>query len=190
MTVDTRKVFAEYLAQKKATDDGARGKAFEVAIRKFLQPTSKRVGVTYAHASYGDLRLKMGDKYIKVEVKSACGELATISAEDFELDASANGILPKADIIIYCPEVADNIQMEEQSFVFTRNEFIDMVNSYGGRGSILRTKYASREQGYRISFQSFRAETRPKASKPIADHIWDCCYNQPTVADWIESVRG
>ena len=186
----TLEIFADYLNQKKASDDGAVGKAFEVAIRKFLQPTSKREGVTHAYASYGDIRLKMGNKWAKVEVKSACGELATISAEQFELDASANNILPKADYVIYCPEVCQTMNMEEQAFVFTRDEFVAMVNSYGGRGAILRTKYASREQGYRISFQSFRAETRPKASKPIADHIWDCCYNQPTVKEWMESVRG
>ena len=187
--MNTLQIYHDFLVKKKVTDDGAKGKAFEVAIRKFIQPTSKREGVTHANASYGDMRLKLDGSWVKVEIKTACGELATIECDD-ESAITFSAILPKADYVIYCPEINDNIPMEQQGFVFTRDEFLEMIASYSGRGAILRTKPASRDAGFRISFQSFRADSRPKASAPIANHIWDCCYNQPTVADWVEDVRG
>ena len=56
---------------------------------------------------------------------------------------------------------------------FTRDEFMEMIANYPGRGQILRVKSTSTGTGVRVSFQSFQSDTRPKASKPISEYLWD-----------------
>lgn len=173
------------MEKAKANDDGAKGKALEVALRAYIQPKSKRIGVTSNKTWYGDIRMKNGNSWEKVEIKSACGELAIVDSDSDNVESLIFQMLPKADYVLYCPEVADNIAPEEQTFVFTRAEFVAMATSYAGRGSMVRVKPSS-NGGYRLSFQSFQSEGRPKASKPIANHIWEACYGQPTVKEWME----
>ncbi len=190
----TLESYAAFLANAKINDDGAKGKALEVALRDYIQPRSKRVGVTSNKTWYGDIRRRVdngnGYNWEKLEIKSSCGELAIVDVESAsDTDTLIHKMLPKADYILYCPEIASNIPLEEQTFVFTRDEFIAMATSYSGRGAMVRVKKGT-NGGYRLSFQSFQSDTRPKASKPIASHIWECCYNQPTVKEWLEGERG
>ena len=157
-------------------DDGIIGKVFEIVLREYIQPFSKRNNerVTSSRSSYCDMRIGNAGK---VEIKSACGELG----EGTEF----SDILPKADYVIYCPEVDVNIAVENQSFVFTREQFIDMLKSYPGSGSVVRFGKSSTSGATKIAIQSFYAETRKSASKKIANHLWECCYERPTVAEWV-----
>lgn len=157
-------------------DDGIYGKAFEIVLREYVQPFSKRNNerVTPAKSAYGDMR--MGNTG-RVEIKSACGELG--EGSEF------SDILPNADYIIYCPEVNLEIAVENQAFVFTRGEFLEMLTTYPGSGSVVRFGKSSTNGTTKIAIQSFYAETRKGASKKIANHLWDCCYERPTVAEWV-----
>lgn len=180
--VDTLRVMQEALNACKTTDCGAIGKAYEIAIRAFIQPKSKRNGVTKSNRWYGDLLLRRNGETIRIEIKTGCGELATVESDIFEIAE----LLQKADIVIYCPEVHLDWKPEQQGFVFTRDEFLDMLSNYDGNGALLRVKPAT-NGGYRVSFQSFLSDGRPKASAKIANYIWECCYNQPTVEDFYGS---
>lgn len=159
-------------------DDGIIGKVFEIVLREYIQPFSRRNNerVTPQKSTYCDMRIGNAGK---VEIKSACGEIG----EGTEF----SDILPRADYVIYCPEVDPNIALENQAFVFTREQFIDMLKNYPGSGSAVRFGKSSTNGAAKIAIQSFYAETRKGASKKMANHLWDCCFDKPTVAEWVNN---
>jgi hypothetical protein len=194
--VDTLAIFKAEMAKKSKVDDGAKGKSAEVALKNFINPNSKIKGYVTPQAKNFDIFVMENGKRANIEIKTACGELAIIDELSESLTEMISSVYPKSTYIAYCPEVVDNIPMEKQFFMFSRDEFIAMCESYGGRGSIVRIKTPtnnteSSERGkYRLSFQSFRSAGRPKASAKIAEHIWDWCYNQPTVEEWLREREG
>lgn len=194
--VDTLAIFKAEMAKKSKVDDGAKGKSAEVALKNYINPNSKIKGYVTPQAKNFDIFVMENGKRANIEIKTACGELAIIDELSESITEMISSVYPKSTYIAYCPEVVDNIPMEKQFFMFSRDEFIAMCESYSGRGSIVRIKTPtnnteSSERGkYRLSFQSFRSEGRPKASAKIAGHIWDWCYNQPTVEEWLREREG
>lgn len=195
-SINTLAIYRCEMAKKSKVDDGAKGKSAEVAVKYYINPNSKLNGFVTPQAKNFDIFVREDRKQANVEVKTACGELAIIDELKDSIMEMISSVYPKSTYIVYCPEVVDNIPMEQQFFVFSRDEFIAMCESYDGRGSIVRiktptnnTEYSERG-AYRLSFQSFRSEGRPKASAKIAEHIWDCCYNQPTLEQWIQEREG
>ena len=195
-SINTLAIYRCEMAKKSKVDDGAKGKSAEVAVKYYINPNSKLNGFVTPQAKNFDIFVREDRKQANVEVKTACGELAIIDELKDSIMEMISSVYPKSTYIVYCPEVVDNIPMEQQFFVFSRDEFINMCESYDGRGSIVRVKTPTNnteysERGaYRLSFQSFRSEGRPKASAKIAEHIWDCCYNQPTLEQWIQEREG
>ena len=195
-SIDTLAIYRCEMSKKSKVDDGAKGKSAEVAVKYYINPNSKVKSYVTPQAKDFDIFVREDRKQANIEIKTACGELAIIDELKDSITEMISSVYPKSTYIIYCPEVMDNIPMEKQFFVFSRDEFIAMCESYDGRGSIVRiktptnnTEYSERG-AYRLSFQSFQSEGRPKASAKIADHIWDCCYNQPTLEQWIQEREG
>ena len=188
--VDTLAIYRCEMAKKSKIDDGAKGKSAEIALKNFINPNSKIKGYVTPQAKAYDIFVRENRKQVNIEIKTACGELAIIDELNDSIMGMISSVYPKSTYIAYCPEVDDNIPMEKQFFMFSRDEFIAMCESYDGRGSIVRIKTPTNTSAYRLSFQSFRSEGRPKASAKIADHIWDYCYNQPTVEEWLEEREG
>ena len=195
-SINTLAIYRSEMAKKSKIDDGAKGKSAEIAIKCYINPNSKIKDYVTPQAKAFDIFVRENGKQANIEIKTACGELAIIDELSESLMEMISSVYPKSTYIAYCPEVVDNIPMEKQFFMFSRDEFIAMCESYNGRGSIVRIKTPSNnteysERGaYRLSFQSFRSEGRPKASAKIAEHLWDCCYNQPTVEEWIREREG
>lgn len=158
-----------YASASRENCSGNNGIAFEIACRAY---TSKRAPekLVLAPAGKVDARLTAGKKKVTIEYKTACGNIA--GAE-------------KAQYIVYCPEVDMNIPVEKQAFVFSRAEWVDFINNYPGRGKFLR--YAKDGS---IHIQSFYCPTRPKASKAIADYVWESCFEKPTLEVWVKELRG
>jgi hypothetical protein len=192
--VDTLAIFKAEMAKKSKVDDGAKGKSAEVALKNFINPNSKIKGYVTPQAKDFDIFVMENGKRANIEIKTACGELANLDNLDSSIQTMLQSVYPKSTYIIYCPEIDDNIPLEKQFFVFTRDEFITLCETYDGKGQILRTKTATNSRGgkgiYRLSFQSFYSKTRPTMSKKLADHIWNCCYNQPTVEEWVKEREG
>ena len=195
-SIDTLAIYYREMAKKSKIDDGAKGKSSEIAVKYYINPNSKMNGFVTPQAKNFDIFVRENGKQANTEIKTACGELAIFDELSESVAEIISSVYPKSTYIIYCPEVMDNIPMEKQFFVFSRDAFIDMLESYGGRGSIVRiktptnnTEYSERGK-YRLSIQSFRSDSRPKASAKIAEHIWDCCYNQPTVEEWLQEREG
>lgn len=195
-SIDTLAIYRCEMAKKSKIDDGAKGKSSEIAVKSYINPNSTIKGYVTPQAKNFDIFVREDRKQANIEIKIACGELAIIDELKDTVAEMISSVYPKSSYIIYCPEIDDNIPMEKQFFVFSRDEFVAMCESYDGRGSILRiktptnnTEYSERG-AYRLSFQSFRSEGRPKASAKIAEHIWNCCYNQPTVEEWVQGREG
>ena len=195
-SIDTLAIYRCEMSKKSKIDDGAKGKSAEIAVKSYINPNSKLNGSVTPQAKNFDIFVRENRKQANIEIKTACGELAIIDELKDSITEMISSVYPKSTYIVYCPEVMDNIPMEKQFFVFSRDEFIAMCESYDGRGSIVRiktptnnTEYSERGK-YRLSFQSFQSEGRPKASAKIAEHIWDCCYNQPTLEQWIREREG
>ena len=160
-TVEIMKEFAE---SKSITDCGLLGKVFEVGVRSYImQRTVKSV----KSQGKNDIQFTYEGKRFSCEIKSACGEIETLENSQY---------------IIYAPTVDIDETAESQGFVFTREEWHAFVNGYTGRGKFLRFD----EKRGHMHIQSFYvSETiRPKASKPIANYIWETCLDLPTVEEF------
>ena len=195
-SIDTLAIYLREMAKKSKIDDGAKGKSAEIAVKYYINPNSKMNGFVTPQAKNFDIFVRENKKQANAEIKTSCGELAIIDEPSESIMEMISSVYPKSTYIIYCPEVVDNIPMEKQFFVFSRDAFIDMLESYDGRGSIVRIKTPTNNSEYsecgkyRLSIQSFKSEGRPNASAKIAEHIWNCCYNQPTVEEWLEEREG
>ena len=161
----------KYLAQyDNENDTGRFGKAFECAIREYLSGRAVKAIKAQGKAdAYFSFEANEKRKQVTVEIKTACGDIGTAH---------------KSQFVIYCPEIDIETDAEAQGYVFSRDEWVSFVNGYTGRGSFTRVN--SRGE---LHIQSFRSESRPKASKPIAEYIWSTCMECPTVEEWKESLR-
>lgn len=164
-------------------DDGLNGKLLEMTLKIFKASGNKTSWtVTPSNRSYGDTTYsnkRLGISRARLEIKSACGELGEGNIIDL------TRILPRADYVVYCPEIDERLPLESQSFVFTRAEFLEIITSYKGKGQVIRTKRSTKGK-WLLSFQSFFSEGRPTSSKKLANHIWDCCYAKPTFQEWLQ----
>ena len=163
----------KYLEQfSNERDSGRNGKAYELAVREYLSgKAQKKVKAQGKADAYFTFDLDGKRKSVTVEIKTACGVIDTAH---------------KSQFIIYCPEVDVDESPEVQGYVFSRQEWVDFVNGYTGRGSFVKVD-SQRGQAH---IQSFRSASRPKASKPIAEYIWNSCFDQPTVEEWKAELRG
>lgn len=165
--------FEEMFAEESAKGStGAVGKAFECALRNF-SAGRKVSGIKEQGKRDAIFTFAVGEgkrSKVTVEIKTACGEIATLEG---------------AQYVVYCPEVDMETEAEDQGYVFTLEEWHDFLNGYGGRGSLTRVN--SRGE---LHIQSFRSEGRPKASKPLADYIWNCCYDKLTFREWVALMRN
>lgn len=158
-------------AEAFAKDTGVNGRAFEMSIREYFSGRPvKGVKAQGKRDAYFTFKTEGGRKKRTVEIKTACGIIDTIET---------------AQYIVYCPEVDIFTPAELQGYVFSREQWVTFVNGYTGRGQFTRVN--SRGEKH---IQSFRSATRPKASKPIADYIWNSCFDMPTVAEWVAMLRG
>lgn len=179
------------VTEGKKPDVGIIGKLYEVVIREYIQPYSVRNNgkISSPFKYYGDMTFRNDDgTYSKTEIKYSCGELARLNNNvsfltDITDEILSDYVLPKSDIIIYAPVIDLTISLEEQSYVFTRNEFVSMLSNYNGSGRLLRLKKST--DGYTvIALQSFYSITRPKSSKKIYQYLINTCICQPTVEEF------
>ncbi len=171
----------------KMEDDGKIGKASEIALRRWIQPNSVRNNqVSKNQTWYGDFYQVKDGRAVRYEIKTACGELAIIPNASADLEQAVKEAFSKIDYIFYCPEVTVEEKASKQFYCFSTEAWIQFLTGYPGRGSLLRYKKTTNGEGWRVTFQSFRSEKRKKASKPLAEYIWNCCYDQITAEEFFQ----
>lgn len=162
--VNTVDIMTNYFNGKSAADSGAAGKAFEIAIRSFIMGRAVKAVKT---AGQTDIRFTFDGSRHTCEIKSGCGTVDQTERNQY---------------VIYCPNVDIHFPAELQGYVFTREQWIDFLNGYTGRGSFLRV---DSKRGH-THIQSFYVseEIRPKASKAIAAYIESVLFDMPTVEEF------
>lgn len=167
MKKTTIEIMRDYLNTNTNTSDtGRNGKAFEVAIRSYIMNrTASRVKAQ----GKTDIRFTFDGSRHTCEIKTACGEIEQAIKNQF---------------VIYCPNVDINEPAEAQGYVFTRQEWIDFINGYTGRGAFLR--YDSKRGHAHIQSFYVSETIRPKASKPIARYIAEVLESLPTVEEFFD----
>lgn len=155
-------------SEKAIYDSGLYGKAFEIEVRAYISGK----GVYYVHtANRSDLRTKVfGATPEEVEIKIACGEL--------------NATLRKGcKWVIYCPDFDIRYPAKDQGHVMTREEWLDFMSSYDGKGQFLRLDKKTGE--YHIQSFYVSEHKRPGASKRITKYIYNYLDYVPTLAELI-----
>lgn len=159
----------------KAEDTGKNGDIAEMVIRSWLRRYSSVRSEINSVAAQGrsDVRVTRTVRGIThrytLEIKTACGELSDIA---------------KSQYVAYCPEVFPGEDLSQIFHVFTREAFREMLESYPGRGKILRL---NAKRGT-VHIQSFRSSGRPSASRPIRAYLDECCARMPTLAQWEQQI--
>lgn len=170
--VNTIEIMAEYIAMRKGNsanaiaDDGLIGKAFDCACHSYM---AGRKTLRVQPQGKCDIRSKAFDgNASNCEFKSACGKIDDTFKKSCKY-------------VIYCPDVDLSIEAEFQAYVFTQSEWLDMLNGYNGGQTTHKRDGHTYIQSFYVS-----KDKRPKASKKLADYIWECCNNQPLLADFYE----
>ena len=167
-------LYSDFLCYVNA-NDGAVGAACELAVKSYL--FGKRVTKVQTRGkrdAYFTIELD-GDKRRKVtiEIKTACGRIDDCASSQF---------------IVYWAEPDADTDIEDSAVVFSKSEWRAFVGGYTGRGSFVRM---AADGAHIQSFRGLLSGARPKASLPIANYIYECCAEQPTLAEWKEMVgRG
>lgn len=151
------------IMQSLLSDFGFAGKLGELIIRSYI--TGKKAKAVKAQGKV-DLWKRINGRQYKIEIKTACGLISDIEKRN--------------DLIIYCPHYDLSADAPDSFFVFTREQWIEFINGYNGRGKFL----AEKEDGLHIQSFYVNEQVRPKASKPIANYIREYCEKLPTVREY------
>lgn len=168
-------LYTDFLANvRSAKSDGAPNEAVEMAVRSYtggklvsyVKPNGKKDMYVSFKADNGKRRS------VTVEIKTACGNI-----EDCEA----------CQYVAYWAEPDPYADVEYSVVIFSREEWHAFLNGYTGRGSLIRN---AKDGRHIQSFRGINSGARPKASLPLANYIYEACEAQPTLAEWLESLRG
>lgn len=163
--MNTVEIMREYISKcQNVRDCGIAGDAFECAIRSYIM---RRRVLRVKRQGAEDIKFSYDGKRYTCEIKSATGECETCE---------------EAQYIVYAPVVDTEFPAELQGYVFTREQWVEFLNGYPGRGKFLR--YDSKRDHWHIQSFYVSETVRPKASKPIADYIWGFVDELPTVQEF------
>lgn len=157
----------------KASDSGKEGKAFEPAVSVYLSKTATALYVK--PQGQADKIWQVNKIAYNIEAKTAAGKglvkaerVAELLNEGASLEEVIENTYPNADFIVYSPKYNPYEPVEYQAFVFTRNEFIDMLSGY--HKNICRI-----HPNGELAINTF------SSSKKKTEYIWDKCLDQPNL---------
>jgi hypothetical protein len=164
----------------KKFDKGANGKKWEIAVHTYCVRKPREYGVTPNNTGRADFKVKSGNKFLQVEVKSGAGVLL-YNTDCQTLDEAVDAIIAaKWDYMVYIPSYVDGMVVGKNGFVMSKQDFVDFMLSYSA--PIIRFK--NNTQGYRdVTLQEFNSNKKQ-------DYLWDFMSTMPTVDTWLEQVRA
>ena len=124
---------ARLYAEMLKGSTGYRGKWAEVHVRHYLlvHGIASASDVRCRKAEQVDLRMMVHGVFHNFEIKTGAGEWKVNSSEWTEAD-----ILPGKDYIIFTcePAILTEENFNKQIYVFTREQFVDMLRATGTKG--------------------------------------------------------
>ena len=166
--------------KEEKNDKGAMGKIADVLGREYVTKRLRSNDVKARSASKADCTFKGSDgKMHVIEFKTGAGALAYEYDDKF---IDVNRLLAGVEFIAYNPEYCESMQVQDQFFVMTREEFIDMLMSYNEKKPLTWFK---RNETYRqVNIQEF------KTSKRKYDYLLNALYERPTLEQFITEQKG
>lgn len=182
--IEQAKRVNEYIAyckrnKQEKNDTGANGKIADVLCREYVVKRLYSTDVKARKASKKDCTFKGNDgKMHNIEFKTGCGALAYgYDSDVIEIEK----LLLDVEYIAYNPEYCDDMQVQEQFFVMTRDEFIDLLMSYNAKKPMTWFKL---NKNYRqVNIQEF------KTSNKKYDYLLECLFDFPTLENFIKEAR-
>ena len=166
-------------SKEEKNDKGAMGKIADVLGREYVTKRLRCDDVKARSASKADCTFKGKDgKMHSIEFKTGCGALAyEYDDECIDVDRLLVGV----EYFAYNPEYCDNMQVQDQFFVTTREDFLDLLVSYNEKKPLTWFK---RNKEYRqVNIQEFNT------SKRKYDYLMDALYDWPTLEQFITEQR-
>lgn len=183
MTQEEKKAFIlRHYENLKASDSGKEGKAFEPAVSLYLSKTATALYVKPQGQT--DKVWQVNKIAYNMESKTAAGKglvkaerVTELLNEGASLEKIVENTYPNADFIVYAPEYNPYEPVEYQAFVFTRREFIDMLNGY--TANICRI-----HPNGELAINTF------STSKKKTAYIWDKCLDQPNLETFKKAIMA
>ena len=166
--------------REKKNDKGAMGKIADVLGREYVTKRLRSDDIKARNAGKADCTFKGSDgKMHVIEFKTGCGALAyEYDDESIDVDRLLEGV----EYLAYNPEYCENMKVQDQFFVMTRDEFIDLLVSYNEKKPLTWFK---RNKEYRqVNIQEFRTSNRKY------DYLLNALYERPTLEQFIAEQRG
>lgn len=174
----------EYIAYCKRNkleknDTGADGKIADVLCREYVVKRLYSTDVKARKASKKDCTFKGNDgKMHNIEFKTGCGALA------YEYDSDVvelEKLLPDVEYIGYNPELCDNMPVEKQFFIMTRNDFFEMLISYNDKKPM--TWFKLNKSRRQVNIQTFTNSNKK------CDYLLECLFSFPTLEEFIKEAK-
>lgn len=183
MTQEEKKAFIlRHYESLEASDSGKEGKAFEPAVSLYLSKTATALYVK--PQGQADKVWQVNKIAYNIESKTAAGKglvkaerVTELLNEGADLDEIVKNTYPNANFIVYAPEYNPYEPVEHQAFVFTRNEFIDMLLGY--KANICRI-----HPNGELAINTF------SSSKKKTAYIWDKCLDQPNLETFKKAIMA
>lgn len=178
MTVSEKQEYLLTVYQNRnISDSGKEGKTFEPAVGLYL--SGKKALALYVKAqSVADKVWSVGKNSYTIESKTGAGKglvkasvVEYLKAQGLEACDMIDYLYPSADFIAYCPKYNPHEPVEYQAYIFSRDEFIEMLKGYT-KSSLVRIHPDTGE----LAIQTF------SNSKVKTEYLWDACLNQPSLA--------
>lgn len=168
-------------------DKGKNGKNAEVAVRYYLNPKTRLDGCNPLGKDDVQLYDKTTGKRLVIEVKTGSGTL-DYNASRFDLTQNAQAhvesLLADIDLIAYAPEYNGPDTVDEDFWMFTREQFIAYLQGYKtktGKPADM-VKYTNKSTGKAINLQEMN-------SPPKQAYLWDTLDSLPTLGEWKAANR-
>lgn len=154
-------------------DKGAAQKNAEVDIKAIITPKSR--ALYCQKMGMVDHKCKYNGHLTGIEIKCGCGKVAYNVKPNGNPESHISEIFPKVGYVVYVPELYPEIDYLTESWVFTRQQFIDFLTGYGKP----MVKYNTYGNQTDLNIQSFN-------SKRKQEYLWNTISELPTLADWLE----
>ena len=168
-------------------DNGKNGKNAEATVRYYLNPKTRLDGCNPLGKDDIQLYDKTTGKRIVIEAKTGSGTLE-YNASRFDTNKPAQAhtsqLLDGVDYVAYAPEYNGPETVDEDFWMFTREQFIAYLQGYTtktGKPADM-VKYTNKRTGKAINLQEMN-------SPPKQRYLWATLDNTPTLGEWKAANR-
>ena len=166
-----------------ARDCGRVGRNMEVDAR--INATPRTRVLRCQRDNRLDHTMKVEGQRTKIEIKTNCGTVTDCFLDNVfegldlnDRDAISQYILPKVDLVVYGYDVHDGYDVNDDLFVFSRDQFLDFLFGYNKP----MVKVNHKDGGYCLNIQTYTN------SKKRFEYVENTCLDMDCYGLYLESI--